>query len=104
MNRRKKIESTSSTSHYTRVVLFIKSAKGTEKQAVDIFEVSLPAVKKIWKEFKQDGLKALNACKRGSHNSRSLISRSKVAEITHFIKKGTPDSYNLPYYLWTANV
>jgi transposase len=86
-----------------RIVDFLKAGKGTQKQAADFFTVSLRAVKQIWKQFKLGGLKALKTKKRGPHPGTSLLSKSKVADITNCIKKGTPDHYELPYYLWTAN-
>lgn len=80
-----------------RIVDFLRAGKGTQLQAANIFKVSLRAVKKIWKQFKQGGSKAIKARKRGPHHSASLLSEAKVTEITSCIKKGTPDSYELPY-------
>jgi transposase len=84
------------------IVDFLKAGKGTQNQAANIFKVSLRAVKKIGKQFKQGGAKALKARKCGPHPGTSLLSEAKVTEITSCIKNGTPDNYELPYYLWTA--
>jgi|SRR6476661_9041899 len=87
-----------------RVVDFLKAGKGTQLQAADIFKISLRAVKKIWKQYKAGGSKALRTKKRGPHGGgNGLLSEAKVAEITSCIKKATPDHYALPYHLWTAN-
>jgi transposase len=86
-----------------RIADFLKAGKGTQQQAAGIFKVSLRAVKKIWKQYKFGGTKALKAKKRGPHPGNALLLQAKVAEITQCIKTGTPDSYELPYYLWTAN-
>jgi transposase len=86
-----------------RIVDFLKAGKGTQQQAANIFRVSLRAVKKIWKQFKTGGSKALKTKKRGPHPGNSLLSQAKAAEITSCIQKATPDNYALPYHLWTAN-
>ena len=86
-----------------RIVDFLKAGKGTQEQAADIFKVSLRAVKKIWKRFKTGGSTALKAKKRGPQSGNALLSQAQLAEIAHCIKKATPDSYGLPYQLWTAN-
>jgi transposase len=86
-----------------RVVDFLKMKKGTQRQAADIFQLSVRAVEKIWQRYKQCGEQALQAKKRGPHQRTSLLSRQTVKGITRLVKKDTPDSYHLPYYLWTAN-
>jgi transposase len=86
-----------------RVVDFLKMKKGTQRQAADFFQLSIRAVEKIWQCYKQGGVGALKAKKRGPHQPTSLLSNKKVKEITRLIKKDTPDSYHLPYWLWTAN-
>lgn len=86
-----------------RIVDFLKAGKGTQLQAANIFKVSLRAVKKIWKQYKTGGSKALKANKRGPRRGNAVLSQAKVTEITSYIKKATPDNYELPYHLWTAN-
>lgn len=86
-----------------RIANFLKNRKGTQRQAADIFQVSLPAVEKIWKQYRKGGLLALRAKKRGPAGHISLLSKAQVSKVTHCIKKGTPDRHHLPYYLWTAN-
>jgi len=86
-----------------RIIAFIKSGKGTQQQAAEIFQISLPAVKKIWKKYREGGLGAIRAKKRGPSRSTSLLSESQVKKVTRCIKKGTPDKYGIPYYLWTVS-
>src|SRR3954447_6648694 len=86
-----------------RVVDFLKRKKGTQRQAADFFQLSIRAVEKIWQRYKAGGMQALKEKKRGPHQPTSLLSNKRVKEITRLVKKATPDSYHLPYYLWTAN-
>ena len=86
-----------------RIAAYLQSGKWTQRQAADIFQVSLAAVKKIWKQYKEGGTKALHNKKRGPAHSSSRLSKAQVKKVTRCIEKGTPDSYQLPYYLWTAN-
>jgi transposase len=86
-----------------RAVDFLKRKKGTQRQAADFFQLSLVAVEKIWQRYKAGGVQALKAKKRGPHQCSSSLSKKSIKEITRLIKKDTPDTYHLPYYLWTAN-
>jgi transposase len=85
-----------------RIARYLRLGKGTQQQAADIFQLSLPAVKKIWKQYQQDGTKALKAKKRGPHNSTALLTPAHVKQLTHMIKQHTPEHYGLPFSLWTA--
>jgi transposase len=86
-----------------RIVAFLKSGKGTQQQAADIFMVNLRTVKKIWKKFKDGGLKAIRMKKRGPVKSTARLSQMQNKQVTQCIKKHTPDYYGLPYFLWTAD-
>lgn len=86
-----------------RMARFLKTGKGTQRQAADIFQISLSAVKKIWKQYKAGGISALKAKKRGPHRHTSRLSKQQVKQIKRLVKKDTPDSYQIPYYLWTAD-
>ncbi|HEU0143963.1 MAG TPA: helix-turn-helix domain-containing protein [Nitrososphaera sp.] len=85
-----------------RIADYLRRGKGTQAEAADIFQLSLRGVKKIWKQYKEGGRKALLAKKRGPAHHSSRLSKQQVKEITGAIKKGTPDDYGLPYFLWTA--
>jgi transposase len=86
-----------------RIVAFLKSGKGTQQEAADIFMVNLRTVKKIWKQYKEVGIKAIRSKKRGPSKSTSRLSRPQIKEVTQLIRKGTPDTYGISYYLWTAD-
>jgi transposase len=86
-----------------RIIDYLKTGKGTQKQAAGIFAFSIDAIKKIWKRYKQNGIKALKRKKRGPHQCTSRLSKMQIKQITRAIQKDTPDSYQLPFYLWTAD-
>ena len=46
-----------------RIVDYLKTGKGTQKQAAEIFAFSIEAIKKIWNRYKQGGVKALKRIK-----------------------------------------
>ena len=85
-----------------RIADFLRRKKGTQAEAADIFQLSLRGVQKIWKQYKEGGRKALRAKKRGPAAGVGRMDKRQVQEITGAIKKGTPDDYQLPYFLWTA--
>jgi transposase len=85
-----------------RVADYLRCKKGTQAEAADIFQLSLRGVQKIWKQYKEGGRKALLAKKRGPAHNNSRLRQEQVKETTSAIKKGTPDDYGLPYFLWTA--
>ena len=85
-----------------RIADFLNKDKGSQKEAAVIFQVSLRAVEKIWKRFKEGGRKALKQKKRGPHKSRRRLLDSKAKQIRNIIKEDTPEQHNIPRYLWTA--
>jgi len=85
-----------------RIVDFLKKHKGIQREAAAIFQVSLRAVEKIWKQFKEGGRKALKQKKRGPHKGRCRLSKGKAKQVCDIIKKDMPGQHNIPRYLWTA--
>ena len=85
-----------------RIADFLRRGKGTQREAAEIFQVSLPGVKKVWKRYKEGGRNALRAHKRGPAAGGGRLKPEQVKQITRAVKKGTPDDYRLPYFLWTA--
>src|SRR3954451_2253361 len=91
-----------------RIAAFLRDRKGTQGQAADIFGVSLGAIEKIWKQYRESGAKSLLAKKRGPKKSRALVDRTQVRDITGAIRSSTPEDHGLPYpqdpadHLWTA--
>ncbi len=82
-----------------RVADFLRMNKGTQAEAATIFQLSLSCVKKIWKQYKAGGCKALKVKKRGPQQGCSRLAKQQVKAR---MKKDTPDGYGLPSYLWTA--
>lgn len=68
---------------WLQIANFLKTGIGTQRQAAYIFQVSLRGVKKIWKQYKEGGVKALKAKKRGPHMSTSRRSKAQTKEIAH---------------------
>ena len=85
-----------------RIAAFLRDRKGTQRQAADIFQVSVGAVEKIWRQYRKGGAKSLLAKKRGSKKSRALVDRTQVRDISGAIRSSTPEVHGLPYHLWTA--
>jgi transposase len=85
-----------------RIAAFLRDRKGTQRQAADIFQVSVGAVEKIWKQYREGGAKSLLAKKRGPKKSHALLNGKQVSDITGAICSSTPEVYGLPYHLWTA--
>jgi transposase len=85
-----------------RIAAFLKDKRGTQRQAADIFQVSLGAVEKVWKHYRLGGEKSLLTKKRGPKTSRALLNSSQVSALTAAICSSTPEVHGLPYHLWTA--
>jgi transposase len=85
-----------------RIAAFLRDKKGTQRQAAAIFQVSLGAVEKIWKHYRQGGEKDLLAKERGPKTSRAILPPSQVNDITAAICSSTPEVHRLLYHLWTA--
>jgi len=86
-----------------RVADFLQTGKGNQAEAAAIFQLSLSGVKKIWKQYKAGGHKVLKVKKRGPQQHTSRLSMQQVKEVKTSINNKTPDGYQLPSYLWTAN-
>lgn len=86
-----------------RVVHFLSVHQGTQRQAAAIFQLSLPAVEKIWKHYKVGGMAAVKAKKWGPRTSTARLCKQGVRHIKKWIREDTPDRYHLPYTLWTAD-
>jgi transposase len=87
-----------------RVADFLRMKKGTQGEAADIFQLSLSCVKKIWKQCKGSGRKALKVKKRGpqqQHGSR--LTKQQVKQVKTMMKMDTPDGYQIASSLWTAS-
>lgn len=87
-----------------QVVEYLKGKKKdlshTQENAGKIFGLSLPGVKKIWKQYKMGGLRAIQEKKRGVKQGKK-INGKQAAEVGNLIKDKLPDQLKLPFGLWT---
>lgn len=82
------------------VIDFLKKKKGTQKQAAELYGLSLNGVQRIWKRYKEKGLRGLASKKRGVQGGKK-INGKQSAEVRQLIKEKLPDQLKLPYGLWT---
>ena len=82
------------------VVNFLKKRKGSQKQAAELFGLSLDGVHKIWKRYKLKGLRELASKKRGVQGGKK-ITGVQAAEVRRLIKEKMPDQLKLSFGLWT---
>lgn len=82
------------------VIGFLKKKKGTQKQAGELFGLSLNGVQRIWRRYKEKGYRGLSSRKRGVQGGKK-INGKQSAEVRQLIKDKLPDQLKLAYGLWT---
>lgn len=82
------------------VVDFLRKKQGTQKQAAELFQLSVSAVAKIWTRFKLSGTGGLSSKKRGVKDGKKII-EAQAAEVRKLIKDKMPDQLKLSFGLWT---
>ncbi len=82
------------------VVDFLKKKKGTQSKAAELFGLSLDGVHKIWKRYKEKGLRNISSKKRGVQGGKK-INGVQSAEVRRLIKEKMPDQLKLSFGLWT---
>ena len=83
-----------------KVVSYLRKKLGTQKQASEIFGLSIRGVNRIWARYKEGGGKSLLSKKRGVRGGKK-INGKQAAEVRQSIKDKLPDQLKLPYGLWT---
>lgn len=83
-----------------KVVAYLKKKLGTQKQAAEIFELSIRSVNRIWATYKAGGKRAVENKKRGVRTGKK-INGKQAAEVRNLIKDKMPDQLKLPFGLWT---
>jgi transposase len=87
-----------------QVVEFLKKKKTdrncTQAKAAELFGLSLSGVKKICRQYKNGGLRAIAEKKRGVKGGKKLKG-DQAASIRRLIKDKLPDQIKLPFGLWT---
>ena len=81
----------------------VKAIVGGMKQveAVGVFGVSRAAIGKWMVRYREGGLKALRARRRGRPKGQGLLKGWQAAQIVRTITDRTPDQIKLPFVLWT---
>ena len=83
-----------------KVVNYLKKKMGTQKQASEIFGLSIRSVNRIWARYKEGGRRLLTSKKRGVQGGKK-INGKQAAEVRQLIKDKLPDQLKLAYGLWT---
>jgi transposase len=82
------------------VIDFLKKKKGTQRKAAELFGLSLNGVQRIWRRYKEKGLRGLTSRKRGVQGGKKITGKQS-AEVRQLIKDKLPDQLKLPFGLWT---
>lgn len=83
-----------------QVVNYLKKKLGTQESAAKIFGLSESGVHKIWKKYREGGIRKIEKRKRGIKGGKKLKGK-EAAEIKRMIKDKLPDQLKLPFGLWT---
>lgn len=83
-----------------KVCAYLKKNLGTQKQAAEIFVLSIRSVNRIWATYKIKGSRGVQSKKRGVQGGKK-ITGVQAAEVRRLIKEKMPDQLKLPFGLWT---
>lgn len=83
-----------------QIAEYLKNKKGSQKEASELFGISLKTVNNVWKKYKSGGKKALASKKRGVKEGKKITAK-QAWEIRELIKDKLPDQLKLPFGLWT---
>jgi transposase len=99
--QRKKRESAEvQASKRKQVIQYLKKKSGTQGEAAEIFGLSESAAHKIWKRYREGGIRNIEKRKRGVQEGKKLNGK-QAAEVRKLIKDKLPDQLKLPFGLWT---
>lgn len=82
------------------VIDYLKSKKGTHKEAAELFGLSVSAVSKISMKYNRDGEEAIALKKRGAVGG-SKFTKAQANEIKRLIRDKHPEQLKMPFGLWT---
>ena len=82
------------------VIDFLKKKKGSQQKAADLFGLTLNGVQKIWRKYKEYGMRGITSKKRGVQGGKKINGKT-AAEVRKLIKDKLPDQLKLPFGLWT---
>lgn len=83
-----------------QVIEYLKKKMGSQQRAAEVFGLSLNGVHKIWKRYKEGGLRNIVQKKRGVTGGKK-INGVQSAEVRRLVRDKLPDQLKLPYGLWT---
>lgn len=83
-----------------QVVDYLKKKKGSQSEAADIFGLSRSGVERIWKSYKEGGVREVAEKKRGVQGGKK-INVKQATEVRQMINDKLPDQLKLPFGLWT---
>ena len=83
-----------------KVCAYLKKKLGTQKQAAEIFLLSIRSVNRIWATYITRGSRGVQSKKRGVQGGKK-ITGVQAAEVRRSIKEKMPDQLKLPFGLWT---
>ena len=83
-----------------QIIQYLKKKTGSQQQASEVFGLSLNGVHKIWKRYKEGGIRNIAQKKRGVTGGKK-INGVQSAEVRRLVKDKLPDQLKLPYGLWT---
>lgn len=83
-----------------QIAAYLKTKKGTQKEASEVFGISLKTVSNVWKAYKKGGKKSLKSKKRGVKEGKKITAK-QAWEIRELIKDKLPEQLKLAYGLWT---
>ncbi|TAD92505.1 MAG: IS630 family transposase [Bacteroidetes bacterium] len=81
-------------------VSYLNKSLATQKQAAQMFGLSIRSVNRIWASYKTGGAGAVESKKRGVRSGKK-INGQQAAEVRRLIKDKMPDQLKLPFGLWT---
>lgn len=82
------------------VIDFLKKKKGTQKKCAELYGITLNGVQKIWRNYKEKGMRGILPKKRGVQGGKK-INGKQAAEVRELVKDKMPDQLKLPFGLWT---
>lgn len=83
-----------------QLINYLKTKKGTQKEAQEVFGLSRSGVEKIWAGFKKIGSRIAINKKRGVQGGKK-INGVQAAEIRRLVKDKMPEQLKLSFGLWT---
>ena len=85
-----------------RVIAFLRSKKGTQKEASSLFGITERAVNKIWARYRKGGRRSLQNKKRGVKRGKK-INTEQVKEVKRLVRDRMPEQLKLSFCLWTRD-